>query len=119
MKKFLVIILGIGMLILIGYFIFVYNVSYSEGIRSGELIKLSHKGVVIKTWEGQLSQGLSGAQTFSFSVLDSEQEVIDSLKVYQGHYVKLDYVEKYKTFPWWGETRYFITGVKKENSPFK
>ena len=100
-----------------GYFAFVYYVPYSEGVRAGELIKISKKGVLIKTWEGEISQGISGAQIFSFSVLDKDQEVIDNLINYQGKYVKVTYVERYITFPWWGDTHYFITKVQRENSP--
>ena len=118
MKRILAIILAISTLAFIGYFAFVYYIPYSEGIRSGELIKLSHKGMAIKTWEGELSQGISGAQIFSFSVLDSDKKVIEDLKNLQGSYVKLTYVERYKTFIWWGETRYFVTSVQKEPSPF-
>lgn len=118
MKRILGIILGIGALVLISYFAFLYYVPYSEGIRSGELIKLSHKGMVIKTWEGELSQGISGAQIFSFSVLDKDKKAIEDLKGLQGNYVKITYVERYRTFAWWGETRYFVTSVEKEKSPF-
>ena len=112
---FIVLLTGIGFA---GYFAFIYYVSVSDGIRSGELIRLSHKGVVIKTWEGELSQGISGAQIFKFSVLDSDKEVIEQMKILQGHCVKLTYVEKYRTFFWWGETRYFIKTIQKEKSPF-
>ena len=118
MKKILGIILGIIAVALISYFAFIYYVLYSEGFRSGELIKLSNKGMALKTWEGELSQGLSGAKIFSFSVLDTDKKVIDELKDLQGQYVKVTYVERYKTFPWWGDTKYFVTDVKKENSPF-
>jgi uncharacterized protein YxeA len=119
MKKFLGIIIGIAVLVLVCYFTFIYYATYSEGVRSGELIKFSKKGMVFKTYEGELSQGISGAQIFSFSVLDSQEKVIADLKDLEGHYVKLTYIERYKTFPWWGDTTYFITEVKKEDSPFK
>jgi hypothetical protein len=98
--------------------LFVYYATYSEGYRSGELIKFSSKGVVFKTWEGELSQGISGAQIFKFSVLDSDKKVIDDLKLLQGKYVKVTYIERYRTFAFWGDTRYFITKVEKEISPF-
>lgn len=101
-----------------GYFTFLYYITYSEGVRAGELIKVSNKGVLFKTWEGEISQGISGAQIFSFSVLDSDQKVIDDLKTFQGQYVKVTYVERYKTFPWWGDSKYFVTKVEKESSPF-
>ncbi|WP_348800516.1 6-phosphogluconate dehydrogenase [Flavobacterium adhaerens] len=112
---FIIVLVSIGFAI---YFAFIYYISVSEGIRSGELIRMSHKGVIIKTWEGELSQGISGAQIFKFSVLDSDKEVIDKLQNLQGQYVKLTYVEKHRTFFWWGETRFFIKTVQKEKSPF-
>jgi hypothetical protein len=118
MKKVLVFIIALITIGFLSYFAFIYYISVSTGIRSGELIRLSHKGVIIKTWEGELSQGISGAQIFKFSVLDSDQEVIQKLQDFQGQYVKLTYEEKHRTFFWWGETRFFIKTVQKENSPF-
>ncbi|HAT80565.1 MAG TPA: 6-phosphogluconate dehydrogenase [Flavobacterium sp.] len=119
MKKFIVITIGILLLSGIGYFTVLYNATYSEGVRSGELIKFSKKGIVFKTYEGELSQGISGAQIFSFSVLDSDEKVISDLKEMEGNYVKLTYVERYRTFPWWGDSKYFIIEVRKDDSPFK
>ena len=119
MKKFLVIIIGIVVVSAVCYFAFLYNATYSEGVRSGELIKFSRKGLIFKTYEGELSQGISGAQIFHFSVMDNQEKVIVDLKEMQGHYLKLTYVERYRTFPWWGDTKYFITEVKQEDSPFK
>ena len=118
MRKFIMITLGLVVLAAVAYFAFVYSVTYSEGVRAGELIKVSNKGVVFKTWEGELSQGISGAQIFSFSVLDKDAEVIQELQTLQGQYVKVNYVERYRTFPWWGDSRYFVTHVEKEKSPF-
>jgi uncharacterized protein YwgA len=101
------------------YFTFLYYATYSEGYRSGELIKISNKGMIFKTWEGELSQGIAGAQVFKFSILDSQKKVIQEMKELQGEYVKVTYVERYKTFPWWGDTKYYVTEVIKEDSPFK
>ena len=115
-KIFLYIVLAIS-LFSAGYFTFIYYVPFSEGVRSGELIKISHKGFLIKTWEGEMSQGISGAQIFSFSVMDNEEETIQTLKDLQGKYVKIEYEERYKTFFWWGDTRYFVTRVIQEESP--
>tara|TARA_R110002020_G_scaffold333885_4_gene549288 strand:- start:275 stop:643 length:369 start_codon:yes stop_codon:yes gene_type:complete len=117
MKKVLGIILGGILLLAIAFYSFVYFVTYSEGTRAGELIKFSHKGVIVKTWEGQISQGISGAQIFDFSVLDKNDDVIEKLKEYQGSYVKLTYVERYATFFFWGDTHYFVTEVEMEQSP--
>jgi len=117
MKKILFIILGSILGLFLVYFAFIYYVPYSEGTRAGELIKFSHRGVIVKTYEGEISQGISGAQIFPFSVLDKEKEVIEKMKEYQGKYVKLTYVERYSTFFFWGDTKYFITKIDRENSP--
>ncbi|MCT8339908.1 6-phosphogluconate dehydrogenase [Flavobacteriaceae bacterium TK19130] len=117
MKRILFIILGVILAVYLLYFAFVYFVPYSEGTRAGELIKFSHKGVIVKTWEGEISQGISGAQIFQFSVLDEEEEVIEKLQEYQGNYVKVSYVERFGTFFFWGDTKYFITKVEKDQSP--
>lgn len=117
MKKVLGISLLVIFLLAAAWYAFIYYVPYSEGTRSGELIKVSNKGIIFKTWEGEISQGISGAQIFSFSVLDSEKEVIEKLQEYQGYYVKLTYVERFGTFSFWGDTKYFITEVAKEKSP--
>ena len=113
MKKFLLITLSVITLIFIVYFTFIFTATYSQGLRSGELIKFSNKGVIFKTWEGELSQGISGAQIFQFSVLDNDIKVISDLQTLSGQYVKLTYVERYKTFPWWGDSKYFVKKSKK------
>jgi hypothetical protein len=69
----------------------------------------------VKTWEGELSQGISGAQIFAFSVMENEDVVIAEMKKWQGKKVTLEFEERYKTFFWWGDTRYFITKVTLEN----
>lgn len=100
------------------YIAVLYYATFSEGIRTGELIKFSHKGYVFKTWEGELSQGLSGSQKFAFSVMDNQPEVIEQMKQNQGKFVKIEYIERYGTFSWWGETNYYITKVTPEKSPY-
>lgn len=100
------------------YIAALYYATFSDGIRTGELIKFSHKGYIFKTWEGELSQGLSGSQKFAFSVMDNQPEVIEQLKTNQGKFVKVEYVERYGTFSWWGDTNYYITKVTPEKSPY-
>ncbi|NAS11691.1 6-phosphogluconate dehydrogenase [Poritiphilus flavus] len=117
MKKILFLVIGGVLLLSACYYAFIYYVPFSEGVRSGELIKISRKGVISKTWEGEISQGISGAQIFKFSVQGKDKEVIAKLKEYQGQYVKVDYIERYATFFWWGDTKYFIKNVQKERSP--
>lgn len=117
MKKVLAFILIGIMLLAAAYYAFIYYISFSEGVRSGELIKFSRKGILVKTWEGEISQGISGAQIFKFSVEDTEKEVIKNLQDFQGGYVKVTYKERYGTFFWLGDTKYFITDAQQESSP--
>jgi uncharacterized protein YxeA len=113
MKKFLLGTLGIVIVGTLLYFLFIYYATYSNGYRAGELVKFTHKGVIVKTWEGEISQGVSEAQIFKFSVEDKQKEVIKKLQDFQGNHVKLTYKERYVTFFWLGDTKYFITAVEK------
>ncbi len=94
----------------------IYFLHYSEGVRAGKLVKFSSKGYIFKTWEGEISQGVSDAQTFVFSVEDNEKQVISDLKRLQGKFVKLYYFERYKSLFWLGDTKYFITKVEEEQN---
>lgn len=112
MKKFLIlfftaIIIGIAL-----YVTAVYHVTFSEGFRSGELIKVSKKGILFKTWEGEISQGVSEAQRFSFSIETDQARIIDLMKEYQGKFVRLTYKERFSTFPWLGDTLYYIIDIE-------
>ncbi|MFC4815560.1 MULTISPECIES: 6-phosphogluconate dehydrogenase [unclassified Flavobacterium] len=114
-----IIIIGILTLILgvTGYFTVFYYATYSEGDQTGQLVKFSHKGYIFKTWEGEISKGIYGTQVFKFSVMDKDADVIRQLRALQGHYVKATYIERYKTFPWWGDTKHFIIKVQEEKQP--
>jgi hypothetical protein len=115
-----ILVYGILAIVLAGsaYISALYYATFSDGIRTGELIKFSHKGYIFKTWEGELSQGLSGSQKFAFSVMDNQPELIEQMKLNQGKFVKIEYIERYGTFSWWGETNYYITKVTPEKSPY-
>ena len=89
--------------------------SYSEGYRAGYVQKLSEKGWVCKTWEGELSMvNIPGAaqERWLFSVRnDSIARVINDL---MGNKVSLGYEEK-RGIPTscFGETDYFVTEVRR------
>jgi len=110
--KFLIKTIVALLLVSAGYFAFIYYASYSKGVRAGELVKFTSKGFVFKTWEGEISQGVSEAQIFKFSVEDSNKKVIEDLTEYQGQMVKLSYFERYKSLFWLGDTKYFVTKVE-------
>jgi hypothetical protein len=71
--------------------------------------------LIFKTWEGKLSQGVSEEQQFNFSIQKSRKEVIEKLKELQGKQVKLTYKERFGTFIWLGDTKYYVTAVEETN----
>jgi hypothetical protein len=111
---------------LVGWFIYygICNITYSEGTRSGVLTKISRKGYVFKTYEGDLAlSGVGGyminpqnaGNVWSFSV--RSRDVYEKLKNFEGRAVNLSYKEKLRTFPWLGETRYFVYDVEQLENP--
>ena len=89
--------------------------SYSTGERAGFLQKISDKGWICKTWEGELSLvALPGAapEKFLFTVRDSE--VAKQVNAAVGKRVALTY-EQHKGLPTscFGETDYFVVGLKE------
>ena len=113
MKKFLTITIVAIISLAVAYYVFIYYATYSDGYRSGELIKITRKGVMFKTWEGKISQGVAEEQHFDFSVESKNKEVVGLLKELQGQQVNLTYKERFGTFPWLGDTKYYVTKVEK------
>lgn len=93
--------------------LYVYLGNFSTGTRAGVVMKISKKGYVFKTHEGQLDVGQIN-QPWDFSVDGGDQELIEILERVQttGERVKLFYVEKFIQVPWRGDTKYFITSIE-------
>ena len=112
-------LLGLAILAVIGFFLW-GNYTYSEGTRAGDLIKISKKGYLFKTHEGQLKlggidlenteEGLS--DTWSFSVIN--KDIVQQLEKLQGKKVVLRYKEINYSMPWQGDTDYFIVSVEEQ-----
>ncbi len=88
--------------------------SYSSGDRAGYVQKISKKGWLCKTWEGELAMvALPGTvpQIFPFSVRDDA--VAHQIERAAGQRVALTY-EQHRGIPTscFGETEYFVTGVR-------
>lgn len=89
--------------------------TYSQGERAGYLQKFSRRGWICKTWEGELALvNLPGAmpEVFNFSVRD--EKAVAQLQAALGKRVVL-YYDQHVGVPTncFGETEYFITGVKE------
>ncbi len=112
-------LLAIIVLGLAAYTGFVLWWSYSEGERVGILQKLSHKGWVCKTYEGELAlYVISGVtpQIFSFTVRDPA--VARRLNDALGERVRLHYTE-HRGLPssCFGDTGYFVDSVHAVDPP--
>lgn len=93
--------------------------SYSEGERVGILQKLSHKGWVCKSYEGELAlYVISGVtpQIWSFTVRDPK--VAKKLNDLLGGRVRLHYTE-HRGIPTscFGDTGYFVDDVQAVDAP--
>ena len=95
------------------YFAVVLNWNYSTGERAGWVQKLSRKGWLCKTWEGEMAMvSMPGAipEKFLFTVPDDA--VAESINKVMGKRVTLHYEEKVGLpTSCFGETRHFVTSV--------
>ena len=111
------------LLIAIAVFSFLYWATYEEGVMAGKVLRVSQKGMLFKTYEGKINLETFGAlkgtspiaESFDFSVYKSEKELIQELQrvSLSGERVNLYFVKHYMTFPWRGDTKYFVTRVER------
>jgi len=108
-------------LILLGfvYFWAVLNWNYSTGERAGWVQKLSEKGWICKTWEGELSMiAMPGAAPEKFFFTVREDAVAENINRVMGKRVSLRYEEKVGLpTSCFGETRYYVTNVTLVEDP--
>lgn len=107
-------LLVLAALLFAGYVFAALSWSYSEGERAGFLQKLSSKGWVCKTWEGELSLiAIPGAAPEKFYFTVREEAVAKQVEAAMGQRVTLHY-EQHKGLPTscFGETDYFVDSVK-------
>lgn len=93
--------------------VFALNWSYSTGYRTGYVQKISRKGFVCKTWEGELAQvNYPGAmqQQWNFSVRNDS--IAHEIERAMGKQVTLTY-DQHMGVPTscFAETQYYVTGV--------
>jgi hypothetical protein len=103
------------------------NYNYSEGTRAGFVIKVSKKGMIFKTWEGQLNLQSFGAahrydsfvEVFDFSIPKGDTALYRQLREVSltGERINMDYTEKLIKLPWNGDTKYFITKIDRLDKP--
>lgn len=114
MKSFIWKLILVILLIAGGFvYWFFFNV-YSDGERKGTLIKLTKKGNVFKTFEGEMllsCRQVVNPEKFYFSITD--KILTDSLTNLQDECVQVTYIQHRRTLPWRGESEYIVTGFKR------
>lgn len=96
-----------------------YFYTFSDGYRAGLLQKFSHKGNVIKTYEGEMilssvSSNMNVAlasEKFLFSVTDNK--LAQKLDTIQGQMVIVHYQQKNGVLFWHGDSEYLVDSVKR------
>jgi hypothetical protein len=122
-KRFFRIAFSVIIISLIVFFCFSYFAVYERGVMAGKVLRVSERGVIFKTYEGKLNLETFGAlkgtspiaESFDFSVEKSQDDVIKELQdvALSGERVNLYFVKRYMSFPWRGETKYFVEKVER------
>jgi hypothetical protein len=107
-------VLGLAALF-VAYTWFVLTWSYSHGERAGFVQKFSKKGLVFKTWEGELSMvTLPGVMPERWEFTVRDDAVATRINELMGKRIALSY-EQHIGVPTsiFGETGYFVTSVRE------
>jgi len=114
------ILITLGILVLLPALVFTLwagvtlNYTYSSGERAGFLQKVSKRGWLCKTWEGELQlSAIPGSMPEKFEFTTRSDSIAALLNKMNGQRVVLDYTQ-HKGIPGtcFGETEYFIVGVR-------
>ena len=113
-KLTLLILVTVPLLALVIWSYAALSFAYSTGNRVGWVQKISQKGWVCKTWEGELQMSNipgSAPQLFHFTV--RSDSVAGAIEQSMGKQVELKY-EEHQGVPLscFGDTPYFVTGVR-------
>ena len=118
MKKVLALLITLIVISIGTVIYFKYFYTYSNGYRAGLLQKFSHKGNLIKTYEGEMilssvtgnSNVAIASEKFYFSVTD--KTLANQLDTIQGQMVIVHYLQKNGALFWHGDSPYLVDGVK-------
>jgi len=112
--------LGIGgtLVAIVGFALYTFatlSFSYSKGERVGFVQKISRRGWVCKTYEGELAMvNMAGQQAEKFFFTVRDEAVAKKIEAFAGHRLSLDY-EEHRGIPssCFGETDYFVVDAAK------
>jgi hypothetical protein len=116
-KLTLLVLLGVPTLVLTVWTVVALSFTYSSGTRVGYVQKVSLKGWLCKSWEGELQMSnIPGSAPILFPFSVRSDSVAHAIESTMGQRVELRY-EEHRGIPPFpgrcvGETPYFIVGVK-------
>ncbi len=122
-RKWVLRIFFAAILIFIVVVIFLSSMTYSEGFIIGKATTFSKKGIIFKTYEGEIKVSgtdlseLEGIESgkWEFSVKKNiEKDVLKSIEkaIEENRRAKFYYKEKYWKSAWSGDTKYYVYDVE-------
>ena len=114
MMKIVFVFLVLAIVGLAGYSWITLHWSYATGERAGFVQKLSKKGWLCKTWEGEMAMvTMPGTVSEKFYFTVPDEAIAAKINASLGKRVALHY-EQHKWIPnsCFGETEYFVTGMQ-------
>lgn len=112
-RRIMWLLLIVFLLVIAGYYAY-SQFTYSDGRKSGQLVKIARRGVVFKTFEGTLNLSPNGIMTaWDFSAQDDD--IAKKLQMYDGKMVIVHYKQRYQVFFWEGDTEYIVDDVQAVN----
>jgi hypothetical protein len=124
-KRFFLGMIAFFLVILLSTIAFLMFANYGDGYRVGTILKMSRKGVIFKTWEGELTQGFLESTTDAGSAgvatriwyftVENDAAVLSQIDhaIETNKKVKLFFKEKYTLLPWMGDTRQIVFKVEE------
>jgi hypothetical protein len=114
MRKFMLYLLALVVIVGGSFITFTLTYTYSDGERAGYVQKLSRKGWLCKTWEGEMAMvTMPGTLTEKFEFTADTAAVAQQINESVGQRVALTYVQRrFIPSSCFGDTEYFVTAVR-------
>lgn len=117
MKKVGLTILLLVLFGVIGGLYFWFYIPFSNsGVKAGVLNNFKHKGIIFKTYEGELIQsgfrpGQQGLMSNEFQFSVEDPEVAKQLMSLSGRRLQLHYKEYFGKLPWRGYSNFIVDSI--------
>ena len=107
-------LVGLPALVLAAWTMIALSYTYSRGDRAGYIQKLSQKGWICKTWEGEIAMvNIPGAMQERFAFTVRSDSLAAAMNRMMGSQVSITY-EEHRGVPGtcFGETDYYVTAAR-------